>query len=69
VSVIDDADVDAAARPVGAAGTVGGGGVVVVSPGGVVVPAFSELPPQAETHRTPSKVKVERELIHGIGSL
>jgi hypothetical protein len=68
VSVIDDADVDAAARPVGAAGTVGGGGVVVVSPGGVVVPVFSE-PPQAETHRTHSKVKVERELIDGIGSL
>jgi hypothetical protein len=69
VSVIDDADVDAAASPVGAAGTVGGGGVVVVSPGGVVTPPFSALPPQAERHRTHSKIDVDRKLIDGIGSL
>ena len=54
VSVIDEADVDAAARPVGAAGTVGGGGVVVVSGGVVVLTPPSELPPQAARYRIDS---------------
>jgi hypothetical protein len=59
VSVIDDADVDVAERPVGAAGTVGPVDVGIVS-GGVVVPVpLSDAPPQAERHRSQIKVEVK----------